>query len=102
MNDHCADNCPVIPRVVALEEANRQHSDTHREIFRRLGAVETAAAVQDSKLDAIIQKIDGVAEKVDGLEAKPARRWDSLVDKLLFAAAGAVIAWISAGMPGMG
>ena len=31
---------------------------------------------------------------------KPAKRWDSLVDKLLFAVAGAVLAWLASGAPG--
>lgn len=30
MNEKCMDNCPVLPRVESLEEANKQHSKTHR------------------------------------------------------------------------
>ena len=37
---------------------------------------------------------------VKALTDKPAKRWDSLVEKLLFAVAGAVLAWLAAGAPG--
>lgn len=33
---------------------------------------------------------------------KPARRWDGLVDKALWLLAGAFLAWVLAGMPGVG
>ena len=32
---------------------------------------------------------------------KPAKRWESLVDKLLLVAAGAFLGWLAAGMPGL-
>lgn len=102
MSDNCQE-CPVIPRVEALEEANRQHSATHREMFRRLGELETATAVQDTKLDTIDDKLDDIQTgqktlltKVEALEAKPGKRWDGLVDKVLWAVAGAVVAFLLA------
>lgn len=33
---------------------------------------------------------------------KPARRWESLLDKALWLAAGAFLAWVLSGMPGVG
>lgn len=45
--------------------------------------------------------IGEIKADVKALTGASGRRWDALVDKLLFAAAGAVIAWIVAGMPGM-
>ena len=41
MTEKCTDNprdCPLIPRVEALERTNEQHSATHREMFSRLNA----------------------------------------------------------------
>ena len=32
---------------------------------------------------------------------KPAKRWESLVDKLLLVSAGAFLGWLAAGMPGL-
>lgn len=86
MPEKCTDNprdCPLLPRVEALEKANDRHTDTHREIFARLREAETINAVHDEKLDTIITKIDGLSEKVDTIEKKPAKRWDGLVDKII-------------------
>ena len=74
MNDNCVD-CPLAPRVEALEEVNRQHSATHREMFDRLRTLETLSAVQE-------------------LRDKPGKRWESLVEKTIWAVCAAVIAFL--------
>ena len=93
MNDNCVD-CPLIPRVEALEEANRQHSATHREMFDRLRTLETLSAVQENKLDTILKKLDEITAKVDALESRPAKRWEGLVEKSIWAVCAAVIAFL--------
>lgn len=93
MNENCVD-CPLIPRVEALEEANRQHSATHREMFDRLRTLETLSAVQENKLDTILKKLDEITAKVDALESRPAKRWEGLVEKSIWAVCAAVIAFL--------
>lgn len=107
MHDNCND-CPVLPRVEALEEANKQHSATHREMFGRLGALETATAVQENKLDTIDDKLDdiqsdnkAILSKVEAIEAKPGKRWEALVACLISTLGGAFFMWIAMGMPGI-
>lgn len=95
MPEKCSD-CPIEPRVAALEEANKQHSATHREMFDRLRSMETTTAVQENKLDTILTKLDDLTDKVEALEAKPARRWENLVEKAFWAVAAAVIAFMLA------
>lgn len=112
MPDKCTDfprDCPLVPRVEALEKANEQHSRTHREIFKRLGDTETDTAVQQKHMENIDKSLEeikdgqkSILQKVESLEAKPGKRWDGLVDKLLFTAAGAALMWIASGMPGVG
>ena len=102
MPDKCTDNprdCPLLPRVEALEEANKQHSETHREMFKRLNGLESMTAVQDTQLKNIDEKLDEIKqnnktilEKMEALEAKPGKRWEALVDKALWAVCAAVIA----------
>lgn len=108
MSNDCSD-CPVLPRVEALEEANRQHSSTHREMFDRLRSLETSTAVQENKLDTIDDKLDdiqtkqkSILDKVEALEGKPGKRWEGLVDKAIWAVVGAVIAFLlyKAGLTG--
>ena len=97
MTEKCIEHprdCPLAKRVEALERANEQHGSTHREIFGRLGALETLSAVQENKLDTILKKLDELAEKVDALEARPAKRWEGLVEKALWAVCAAVIAFL--------
>lgn len=93
MNDNCVD-CPLAPRVEALEEVNRQHSATHREMFDRLRTLETLSAVQENKLDTILNKLDEITAKVDALESRPAKRWEGLVEKSIWAVCAAVIAFL--------
>ena len=85
----CAEACPLIPRVEALERANEQHSSTHREIFNRLNSVERDNAVQDAHYRAIDAKLEELA-------GKAGKRWESIVDKAIWAVAAAVIAFLLA------
>lgn len=106
MNDNCNHNdCPVNARVDALErEFDRYRGNstgTHRQMFDRIGALEQSGATLKAKLDDMDAKLDEVAETVSTLARKSGKRWDGLVDKLIYAAALAVVAWIAAGMPGL-
>ena len=109
MNEKCQDNCPLTSRVEALERANEQHGKTHREIFGRLNAVEQTNAVQNANYVTIIQKLDDLTnshkelnKRLGELEAKPGKRWESLVGYVLAAIAGAFVIWAASGMPGVG
>ena len=64
---------------------------------------ELTASVRELASDQVHLKT-GVGEikgDVKSLMSIPGKRWDGLVDKLLFAVAGAVLAWIVAGGPGL-
>ena len=85
---------------------SRCKSNTHRinELKDEITAVNrlaTAVEVMASKQNSMGESVDRLETKVDALEAKPAKRWDGLVDKLIFAAAGAFLAWVLAGGPGL-
>ena len=98
----CKDNCQVLPRVEALEEADKNHSRVHAGMYDRIRALETGNAVQNAHYKAIDEKIDDLTVMVRELSGKPGKRWDGLVDKLIYAAALAVVAWVAAGAPGLG
>lgn len=95
MPENCND-CPLEPRVKALERANEQHGNTHREIFSRLNIVEKDNAVQDAHYRAIDAKLDELTVMVRELSGKAGRRWEGLVDKALWAVCAAVIAFLLA------
>ena len=84
---------------------SRCKSNTHRigkleESTEAINRLATSVEVMATKQDAMGVSVDKLVSKVDTMEAKPAKRWEGLVDKLLFAVAGAFIAWLAAGAPG--
>lgn len=51
----------------------------------------TSDTIREVKED--VNRLDG---KVDALELKPGKRWESIVDKIIWAVAGAIIAFVLA------
>lgn len=84
MHENCDTNCPLEPRVAALEAANNQKSDTHREIFRRLNDVERKSAVQEAQYEAIEDTLEEIKTSVDAIASRPGKRWDGMADKILW------------------
>ena len=64
---------------------------------------ELTASVRELAADQGNMKEDirEIKTDVKGLTSIPGKRWESLVDKLLFAVAGAVLAWLAAGWAGL-
>lgn len=104
MNEKCQNNprdCPLGPRVEALERANEQHASTHREVFDRLRELERLEGIQGEQYKNIMEKLDNLKEshdklnrKLRELESKPGKRWEGLVEKALWAVCAAVIAFL--------
>lgn len=93
--DNCnPNNCPLEPRVEALERANEQHSETHRELFQRMNKVERDNAVSAAQYKTITDTLVEIKATVDALAAKSGKRWESLVEKALWAVVAAVIAFM--------
>lgn len=91
-------------RVTALEErvsANTRRIGDLEQGQETLNRMATAVEVLATKQETVAGNVARLDEKLDALERRPGKRWDSLVDKMLFAAAGAVIAWLCAGAPGL-
>jgi hypothetical protein len=53
------------------------------------------------KQDTMNRNVEALSEKVDSIESKPAERWDKLISTIIGALAGAFIAWIVSGAPGL-
>lgn len=99
MPENC-DNCPVASRVDALErEFDRYRdnsSETHKQMFDRIGTLERGETRLESKLNSIDEKLDELSDTIKALADKPAKRWDGLVDKAIWAVCAAVIAFLLA------
>lgn len=61
----------------------------------------TSMAVMAEKQGRMGDSVERLEQKVDTLEDKPAQRWDKLISTIIGALAGAFIAWIATGMPGV-
>lgn len=53
----------------------------------------TSVAVMAEQMKTMTSSVDTLTGKVDKLEEKPAKRWDSIVDKVVWAVLAAVIAF---------
>ena len=80
-------------RVSELQRRVDRLEEDQTALNRLATAVEVLATRQES-MSATLEHLN---EKVSVLEAKPAKRWDVLMDKLLCAAASAVLAWMMSG-----
>ena len=103
MPEKCtAGDCPVSARVDALEKEFDRYrgnsTDTHRQMFERISTLEQSGAALRATLAGMDEKLDEIAEKVNALADKPAKRWESLADKAVWAVCAAVIAFLLAGM----
>lgn len=99
MSENCNPNdCPVASRVDALEKEFDRYRDnssnTHKQMFDRIGALEQGGAALKTKLDSIDEKLDELSDTMKALVDKPAKRWDGLVDKAIWAVCAAVIAFL--------
>lgn len=77
-------------RIKKLEEEH--------EVLQQLA---TAVAVMAERMKTMSENVNGLTKKVEEIESKPGQRWDKLISATLGALAGAFIAWIVAGTPGL-
>ena len=92
-------------RLTAVEDLAK--SNTHRleEVEKRqdnLDELVSSVAVFAKEQEHIQQDVREIKADVKALTDKPAKRWEGLVDKLLLVLAGAFVAWLASGAPGVG
>ncbi len=104
MPEKCTEACPDLTRLEQqLKDLQKQNGADHKEIRDRLTILEKEEAVQAVQYRTILDKLDGLTQKHDclnakqeALEAKPGKRWESVVEKAIWAVAAAVIAFLLA------
>lgn len=93
----CKDtSCPLVPRIEALERDNEHNKEAHKDFYTRLEASHTAVAVIDSKLLQIKEDTEEIKASVQEMKDKPAKRWDGIVEKAIWAVVAAVITFMLA------
>lgn len=97
--------------AVKLAEVDaRSKSNTHRldemdekvDTLNRLAtAVEVMATEQRHQTETMAEiktDVTALGTKVDAIEKKPAKRWDGMVDKVLYGLVGAIVTAMGAGI----
>lgn len=90
-----------LAQVEERVEANTHHLEkleAEHETLRELAATMRVMAEKQSHMAETVDKLDA---KVEALESKPAKRWDSIVDKIIMLVVGALISYLllKAGLP---
>ena len=91
-------------RMTDVEQRCKTNSRRLTELSQRIDAVNrlaTAVEVMAAKQNSMGESVERLEGKVDSLETKPAKRWDGLIDKILLVLAGAFVAWVASGLPGV-
>jgi len=84
----------------------RSKSNTHRiselaENQKVLGDLTASVRVMATEQANLKTDVGEIKTDVKSLMDKPAKRWDGLVNKILYAIAGAFVMWLFSGAPGM-
>jgi len=82
VKDRCARN------EGRIEKLEREHTALHE--------LAKSVAVMAEQLKTMSDNVDTLADKVGELEAKPAKRWDGAVDKVLMAVLAALVGFVLA------
>lgn len=69
--------------------------ETEHEVLHELA---TSVAVMAQRMETMNQNVTTLTNKVDEIENKPAKRFDAIVDKAVWAVLGAVLAFILKGV----
>lgn len=102
MPDKCTDPCPDLTRLEKqVDELKKQNGEDHEKIRNRLKDLEIINAVQTEQYKSILEKLECLTTSHDTLNKglkelseKPAKRWESLVEKTIWAVCAAVIAFL--------
>lgn len=86
-----------LERFVAVEKlaaGNKRRIEKLEKESEALTQIANSVAVMANEQKNISEKLDSVDSKVDELEHKPARRWESVVDKALTTFLAALVTWL--------
>ena len=99
-------DCLGLQKAQMLEkQIDKYMSDahgTHSEIFGRLISLEKSEAARNEQYNSIIEKLNtlqvdltNALAKISELQAKPGKRWDSIVDKAIWFFIAAMLGYIA-------
>lgn len=85
-----------LTEVEARSKSNTKRLDDMEKETKALNALASSVEVLAVKQKAMESDVQEIKTDVKSLVAKPAKRWDGLVDKVIYAIVGAVLAfWLA-------
>lgn len=79
-----------------LERFQEQSRNTHKEMYDRLRDLEKAEVTRNEQYLNIMEKLDELIAWKKGEQEAPKKRWNDIVDKIIWAVLAAVIAFLLA------
>jgi t-SNARE complex subunit (syntaxin) len=86
-------------RLTEVEERSKSNShrlDKLEESTEAINRLATSMEVMAERQEQVVETVGKLDTKVTALEEKPAKRWDALVDKIVWAIAAALIGFVLA------
>lgn len=81
-----------------LERFQEQSRNTHEKMYDRLRDLEKAEAARNEQYDNIMEKLDELIAWKKGEQEIPKKRWNDIVDKVIWAVLAAGITYVLARM----
>jgi multidrug resistance efflux pump len=88
-----AEKLQELKTLTAMQENRIEKLESEFEAIHQLA---TSVAVMAKELETMNANIDSMNKKVDALEGKSGKRWDGIVDKLIWAVVTALLALAAA------
>lgn len=86
-------------RLTEVEERSKSNShrlDKLEESTEAINRLATSMEVMAERQEQVVETVGKLDTKVTALEEKPAKRWDGMVDKIVWAIAAALIGFVLA------
>ena len=77
-------------------KSNTKRIDRLDANYDALNKLTTSVEVMATKMDTMSQSLDQVNARLSEQESKPGKRWEAVVEKVIFLVIGAVVAYIFA------
>ncbi len=91
-------DCIGLAKATLLEKQLAEHRENsrkdHAEMFDRIRMLEISRAETKTQYGQIMETLGAVRADVNDLKAKPSKRWDAVVDKILLGVIGAIVVYI--------
>ena len=90
--------CPGVQKVnmseTQVREYRMQARKTHEKIYARLNDLEKSETARNIQYATIIEKLDKLLAWQEEQQSRPARRWETVLEKRLMMAVAAVAAFL--------